>query len=195
MPDRPTIIRGLPAGQEAAAAALYWEAFRGKLAKTLGPDARGQAFFTATVNRDRVIAALDETGTLLGIAAFKINGQGFSSAGLASLWRHYGIGALWRMIPLMMLERDAPADTLQMDGICVAASVRGRGVGQALLTDLFAFARDQGFAKITLDVIDSNPRARALYERLGFQAGATSETGPLGHILGFKQATKMTRRL
>ena len=34
------IIHGLPEGHEAAAAALYWEAFGAKLGKLLGPLAR-----------------------------------------------------------------------------------------------------------------------------------------------------------
>lgn len=193
MPDPVTILRGLPPEHEKAAAELFWESFGGKLGKLMGPDARGIGFFAATINPDRVIAAVDSEGVLLGIAAYKMHGQGFSAGGLRDLFRHYGIGAFWRALPLAMLERDAPKDSLQMDGICVAAKARGRGVGSALLAELFSFAAKQGFAKITLDVIDTNPRARALYQRLGFQAVSIENTGPFRHLLGFRQATKMHR--
>lgn len=181
--------RGLPEGLEPAAAALYWQAFQGKLSRLMGPDARALAFFTQTLNRDAMIAATED-GVLLGIAAFK-QGQGFSKAGLGDLFAHYGIGALWRLGPLALLERDAPEGVLQMDGICVAEAARGKGVGSALFAELFAMAAEQGYHAVTLDVIDSNPRAKALYERLGFVDQGTHSAWPLRRLLGIQSATRM----
>ncbi len=185
-----TLSHGLPSGMEAAAAKLYWQAFGGKLGKILGPAERGERFFCDTINRASIIAATQD-GVLLGIAAFQSEGKGFSRAGLRDLFRHYGIGALWRLIPLALLERSAPADTLQMDGICVDAAARGTGVGSALFDALFAYARERHYRYITLDVIDTNPRARALYERLGFTATGTESTAFLKPLLGFSHATRM----
>lgn len=186
------IVEGLPKGLEAQAADLYWQAFGEKLGKLMGPGTRARAFFADTLHPASVIAACDGE-VLLGIAAFKSKGKGFSDAGMGDLWRHYGVGSLWRVVPLAMLERTSPDTCLQMDGICVDADARGRGVGSALFDALFAMAKREGFAEITLDVIDRNHRARALYERLGFVAGETSATGPLRHLLGFDHATKMVR--
>lgn len=47
---------------------------------------------------------------------------------------------------------------------------RGFGVGAALISAAAAWARDRGVELIALSVLDSNPRARLLYERLGFTA-------------------------
>jgi len=80
-----------------------------------------------------------------------------------------------------------------MDGIFVAPAARGHGVGTALLDATIAEARTRGYAEVRLDVIDSNPRARALYERVGFVAKDTQQLGPLRHIFGFKSATTMVR--
>ncbi|SEW30283.1 Acetyltransferase (GNAT) family protein [Aliiroseovarius sediminilitoris] len=190
-----TLHSRLPDGLEPAAAALYWEAFGEKLGKLLGPDDKARRFFADTVNPDAVIAATDDAGNLLGIAAHKAGSQGFSTATTTDLFQHYGLGALWRLIPLAMLERDAPKDTLQMDGICVAGAARGQGVGSALFDAMFTFARHQGFKRVTLDVIDTNPRAKALYERLGFVATGREMTGPLRPLLGFNSATKMVLTL
>jgi ribosomal protein S18 acetylase RimI-like enzyme len=184
----------LPSGMENAAAKLYWEAFGEKLGTLLGPAHRGERFFCETINPPSVIAATQD-GELLGIVAFKSSGKGFSDAGLRDLFRHYGIGAFWRLIPLAMLERSSADDTLQMDGICVSASARGKGVGSALFDALFAYARKRDYSYITLDVIDTNPRAKALYERLGFEATKTEGTSVLKPILGFSYATKMRRAL
>ncbi|MEO0632595.1 MAG: GNAT family N-acetyltransferase [Pseudomonadota bacterium] len=188
------IHRGLPNGFEAAAAALYWQAFEGKLNRLMGPADRARAFFTETINPAAVIAAT-EGGTLLGVAAFKHGPDGFSTGGMGALWRHYGPGSLWRVVPLALLERTAPVGVLQMDGICVAAAARSRGVGTALLNGLFDHAREAGFVALTLDVIDSNPRARALYERIGFEPRGQHSAWPMRRLLGFDHATRMVKTL
>ena len=179
---------------EAAAAALYWEAFGAKLDKLLGPAERAEGFFAETINHSSILAAV-EGGTLLGIAAFKDGEVGFSSAALRDMLRHYGLGALWKVIPLSMLERNAPEATLQMDGICVSAAARGKGVGSALLKALYAHGKAEGYSFVTLDVIDTNPRARALYEAQGFVAISVESTSIMRPLLGFSAATKMRRPL
>ena len=190
-----TIVHGLPAGHEHAAAKLYWEAFGQKLGKLLGPADRGTHFFAATVNSPSIFAAIGTDDTLLGVSAVQLNGKGFTDAGLSDLFKHYGIGALWRMVPLAMLERTPPTDTLQMDGICVSAAARGMGVGTALLDAVFQCARDNDLSKVTLDVINTNPRAKALYERKGFVAVSEETTSILKPLLGFDSATSMVKKV
>ena len=188
------IIHGLPTGLEHEAASLYWQAFGEKLGKLLGPTERGTAFFAESINHKAVLAAM-EGDRLLGIAAFKAGGPGFSHAGTSDLFRHYGLGALWRLAPLAMLERNAPEGILQMDGICVSADARGKGIGTALLDALFDYAKTHGFHGVTLDVVDKNPRAKALYENLGFKATEIEHTSILRPLLGFASATKMVKPL
>lgn len=186
---------GLPRGHEKAAAGLYWEAFGAKLGKLLGPAERGTGFFEDTINPEAMLAAMDGD-TLLGIAAFKRGEHGFSRGGLRALIKHYGVlGTLWRVVPLVMLERKAPKDVLQMDGICVSAAARGTGVGSALFQHLFDYAKESGCHSITLDVIDTNPRAKALYERLGFDVVSEEHTSLLKPLLGFSKAERMVRAL
>ncbi|MBU2983111.1 GNAT family N-acetyltransferase [Lentibacter algarum] len=187
------IIHGLPEGMEDAAAALYWQAFGEKFGKLLGPDARALRFFSGSINRKAILAAV-EGDTLLGIAAFQVDNKGFSTAGAGEVFKHYGLGALWRLPLLALLEREPPEGTLQMDGICVGDAARGKGVGTALLEALFARAKSDGFSHITLDVIDTNPRAKALYERLGFEAVSQESTSFMRLFLGFSKATRMSKR-
>ena len=187
------IIHGLPKGYEQAAAKLYWEAFGAKLRILMGPATRAEGFFAATLHHNSIIAAVSPENKLLGIAAVKLNGIGFSDANLTTLFRHYGIGTLWKIIPLAMLERTPPKDTLQMDGICVSSAARGMGVGTALLDAVFETARQNNLPKVTLDVIDTNPRAKSLYERRGFVATSEESTSILQPLLGFKSATKMVK--
>lgn len=57
---------------------------------------------------------------------------------------------------------------LNIHDLTVHPDARGRGVGRALITAAAAAIRRRGGVRVTLEVNDANPRARALYESLGF---------------------------
>jgi RimJ/RimL family protein N-acetyltransferase len=53
-------------------------------------------------------------------------------------------------------------------GMGVIASHRGNGLGQRLITETIAAARQGGFSRIQLGVFATNARAVALYRKVGF---------------------------
>jgi ribosomal protein S18 acetylase RimI-like enzyme len=54
----------------------------------------------------------------------------------------------------------------------VAPDYRGRGIGEALIAHLLALGAATGRTRAVLDVSVENPRAQALYTRLGFRVTA-----------------------
>ena len=187
-----TIRHGFDPAHRQAAAALYWQAFKDKLGKVMGPDAHALAFFEATMDADYALSAVDADGRLLGIAGFKTSEGSLSGGTLRDMTRIYGwFGGTWRGLILSTLERDLAPGVLLMDGICVHADARGLGVGTALLDAIKEHARQADLNSVRLDVIDTNPRARALYERRGFEPMGTTHTGVLRHLFGFRSATTM----
>ena len=62
---------------------------------------------------------------------------------------------------------DRPVDGWQI-GIAVEAHARGQGVGQRLLQQAIAFARETGASYVNLFVDPTNTRAIASYRRAGF---------------------------
>ena len=52
--------------------------------------------------------------------------------------------------------------------LAVAEGAEGRGVGSALLSAAETWVRERGWRKLTLNVLETNARARAVYERVGF---------------------------
>lgn len=188
------VAKGIPPGQTETTARLYWEAFGQKLHLILGPDDRAIAFIMAHIDPSHVITARDPTGQVIGLAGFKTPTSAFVTGSLRDLAAHYGwAGALWRAAILRLLERDVENTNFLADGIAVGANARGQGVGTALLDALSAEARRRNYPAVRLDVIDTNPRAQALYTRAGFTPVKTTSIGPLRHIFGFRHSVTMIR--
>ncbi len=57
-----------------------------------------------------------------------------------------------------------------IDEIYIRPSVRGRGIGTEILAALPNALAKAGMKAIHLEVAEDNPRARKLYEKLGFRA-------------------------
>ena len=189
------IADGIPADLTDQAADLYWQAFRDKLRIAMGPQDKALAFVRRVLRPDHAISAT-ANGQLLGVVGYKTLDGALVGGDFGDLRAIYGMfGALWRAGALALLERDVENERFLMDGIFVHEEARGRGVGSALLNAVCDTARTRGYSEIRLDVIDSNPRARALYERRGFHPVATADLGPLRHLFGFKSATTMVRKL
>ena len=53
--------------------------------------------------------------------------------------------------------------------LVVTRQAEGRGVGAVLVRAAEAWARSHGYSRLTLNVLDGNRRARAMYEHLGFR--------------------------
>ena len=158
----------------------------------MGPDTRALAFFTQIISPEFALVARNQAGAVIGVAGFKTAKGALTSGGMRDIAQHYGwLGALWRGPLLALLERDLADEILLMDGICVDASARGFGVGTALLLAIKNHAQSSGLKSVRLDVIDINPRARALYARQGFVAGDTEDIGPLRYLFGFSKSTQM----
>ncbi len=54
--------------------------------------------------------------------------------------------------------------------VVVLPSHRGRGIAARMFAEVETIARERGACKLTLEVLDGNAAARALYQRLGFTA-------------------------
>ena len=191
-----TIFSGLHPHLRPEAARLYWEAFGSKLSRVLGPDAKALAFFERVIRADLCLAALDDTGKLVGLAGYRVPSGSFAGGGWTDLTSIYGpIGGRWRGWLLWALNREVDNDRFLIDGICVARQHRSKGIGSLLLSALYDEAVTRGYSSIRLDVIDANWRARALYEREGFTPTNTEKLGLLRHLFGFAASTTMVRPL
>jgi ribosomal protein S18 acetylase RimI-like enzyme len=96
----------------------------------------------------------------------------FALAGLRQIVAHYGLqrGAqvATRGLRVESVIQPPRRDCCYVAHLGVAADQRSRGVGAALVLHLLDRGRRERCRVAELDVATTNPRARALYERLGF---------------------------
>ena len=186
------VSKGFSPEEAEVVAQLFWQAFRTKLIRVLTSDRRATRFIASVINPDFALVARNQEGAILGLAGFKTQQGGLVGGDLKDLAGIYGWpGALWRGPLLSLLERDVEAGSLLMDGIFVSEVARGQGVGTALLSAIKDQAGQLGLTAVRLDVIDANPRAKALYVRHAFKPVGEEHLGPLRYVFGFKSSTKM----
>lgn len=63
--------------------------------------------------------------------------------------------------------------------LAVREDAEGQGVGRALVHAAESWAQEQGYTLVVLDTGAANPRARAFYQRLGYQEESIRLTKPL----------------
>lgn len=108
-------------------------------------------------------------------------GEALSTDRLAAIWRALGerswvhaFLAYDHMKPVAMaicLEGFSTfqcAPLLNIHDFYVSEDFQGQGVGKALLLQIAEEAKQAGFCKITLEVLENNLPAKALYRSLGF---------------------------
>ncbi|MDM4720374.1 GNAT family N-acetyltransferase [Micromonospora sp. WMMA1363] len=174
-------------------AQLYWEAFGRKLGPALGPPERGRDFLAAHLHRDRAVVALD-AGRVVGVAGYHLAGRALTAGDASDVLTAYGIlRGLPRLVLLALLDRRPADGQLLMDGIAVDPDWRGRGLGSRLLHEVAAVAVAHSCREVRLDVVDTNPGARRLYERHGFVPVRTAGTPYLRQLMGFGAVVTMHR--
>ena len=187
---------GLDKDQFRRAAQLYDEAFGKKFRVAIGSQRDRMALLESTfVGRFAVTAS---AGTeLVGLAGFHTSeGSLTGGIGAKELLSKLGVVRGLRAIAIFSLyERTPKSGELVMDGIAVHKEYRGRGIGSQLLNGIVNHARENGFGTVRLDVIDTNPGARRLYERNGFVPVRIERFGYLRWLLGFAASTTMEFRI
>ncbi len=187
----------LPDEFRASAIRLYFNALKEKLEPILGSDGRAQEVLTSNIASDKCLVAIcDEK--LVGIMGIQTNKGGFMNPGLKTMVKIYGIlGGIVRMGGLAILHHTTSTDELYVDGVAVAYEMRGKGIGSCLFEMLERNASIKGIRTISLEVIDTNPRAMSLYEQLGFVVMKTQTLWPLNLFVKFpfRSATLMTKTI
>ena len=187
---------GLPKDQYHRAARIIYDAFEHKFRYILGPRDKAIDFITSQFNDKFALVALQE-GKIIGIAGARTTEGELIDIKLIPWLRTYHIRTLRGLLialPLLF-ERKQPG-VLELSTLSVTDEARGKGVGSLIINEFIRHGQSKGFHMILLEVIDENIRAKALYERLGFETVKHENVPqPWSFLLGFSGASQMVYQL
>jgi len=186
---------GLLARYRRQVAELYYQAFRQKLRLLLGSPQQGLAILERDLHPEHAIGAL-QGDLVLGVAGLHYAGHHFFHPQVSTFVGEFGwLGGLCRLVPLRLFLVPRRQGVLYVDALAVRPGLRGQGIGTHLLQAVFAFAREKGFASVWLEVVNTNPDARRLYERMGF-VPVKRRWYPLArYAAGFSTITTMVKEM
>jgi ribosomal protein S18 acetylase RimI-like enzyme len=97
----------------------------------------------------------------------------FTLAAARQIFAHYGLhhapGVIARGLKVERVIPPPSRGVHYLAHLGVSPMLRGQGMGRALIDELIRQGVQGGCNRMVLDVAVSNPRAQALYERLGFE--------------------------
>ena len=186
------VQRGFPECYRSNAASLYDEAFGSKFSLAVRSDQKRVSLLEDCFLPEYAIVAMTDN-KLIGIAGFHTP-NGSLTGGVTYSYLVSRLGFLkgnWAALIFSLYERKPASGELLMDGIAVHSNFRGKGIGSKLLDAIARYASENKYDRIRLDVINTNPGARKLYERKGFKAVKTEEFPYLRWLLSFSSSTTM----
>jgi ribosomal protein S18 acetylase RimI-like enzyme len=194
-PESVELRSGMPEEFRREVAEIVYEAFQQKLAPLIGSPEQGIAILEKALDPALAIIAVCQ-GQAVGIAGLQYDGCNFINPQRSEFIRQFGLVSgtlrfvMFKTFALAYFQSD-----MYIDILAVSPAMRGKGVGTLLLDAVFHTARDKGFGSVSLEVVDTNPKARRLYERVGFVAKHTYHYPYLRGISGFSASIKMVKSL
>ena len=185
----------LPERYRRQASEVLYAAFRRKFEPILGTPGHGIAILEQNLEPGLTIVALSQD-QLAGAVGLEYNGHYFFEYQMRAFAHEYGwLSGLLRYALFLPFARHHREGELTVGAIAVRPTMQGKGVGTRLLQAVFEHALANGFGSVCLEVVDTNPAARRLYERLGFRASRTRQYPFLRRAVGFSAATMMIKTI
>ena len=187
---------GVPKNQLVRVAKILYESFEDKFGNIFGDKNKFIIFISSCLRNDRTLVAFKD-GLAVGFAGLEYDGKSFININFTQNLKTFGLGAL-RIAFLggIFLFNRAAENEILLDSLAVSTNERGKGIGSKLIHSVIDHARSHGFYQIRLEVIETNQKARRLYERFGFEEFKIQKVPfPFNKLLGFGSVTEMIYRL
>lgn len=138
-------------------------------------------------------------GKVVGFAGLETGDGFFMALSYRALRQTFGVpGGAWRYAAygiFRLLHGSTPPSSVHIDPLVVSAEARGLGIGTRLLEAVFAWSKEADRRKVLLEVVDTNPLAKKLYERVGFRTFKVQNTRLFSAHAGFTKVLHMEKLL
>ncbi len=146
----------------------------------------GWGHHVVAVHGDQVVGA--------GVCYDGRQARGHTGVALRKILGHYGLGrglgVVRRGLQIERVVRPPRGDLHYIGHLGVARDWRGRGIGRQLVEFLLDEGRARNCPRAALDVSVENPRAQALYERMGFSVTGEMSSdlkSPFGQVVAHRR--------
>lgn len=195
------IMKSISEDQKIAVAKLFYSAFEKKFS-TLWLFAKNEtqavAVLRECINYKKGLYAVSENN-ILGFIGLETGDGLFVNFKFSTLSKVFGFfGATWRFIAYgiyRLLHNSRIEHEVHIDPIVVSSKARGMGVGTQLLNATIDYARSIKRKGVFLEVVDTNPQAQKLYERVGFVVVDVEDTSLFTSDSGFSKVIHMKKML
>ena len=96
----------------------------------------------------------------------------YTMAAIKQIFGYYGfykgVGVLVRGLRFEAIVAPPVKDVVCLHNLAVSLEQRGAGIGAQLIKSFLTQEKERGSAVVSLNVAETNPRAKVLYEKLGF---------------------------
>lgn len=171
---------------------LYNESFGQKFTLAIPDNEKRRELVEKLLNPQFCICAYTEDH-LVGVAGFQDSkGALVRKADIKTLVKTLGtIGGLWAAINLFFYQRQSYPNELLLDGVANDPQCRGQGIGKGLLLQVIAYAQQNKYVQVRLDVPDMSEKARSLYMKFGFKVHSQSRFPMLRQLLFLHSHTRL----
>jgi len=181
--------------QRIRAIEILYYAFEQKIRALIKSREKALAIYDMALrNRHVFYAFLD--GNVAGLIGLQYGNENFLEFKYRDLRKYFNpLQSYFIYIIYKLTSPKIKNDVLRIDSIAVDKSFRSLGIGTQLINKVFEFARTKGFKEVVLEVINTNPRAKALYERIGFKKTKIVRYYFLTRSAGFSSEYIMSHKL
>ncbi len=147
---------------------IFYEAFERKIKPLIKSKEAACGIYKKSINPDRVIYAFSDD-EVVGIAGLHYDGKNFMN-GRYSYYRQYfsPFKSFFIYNINKWMSPKIKKDELRIDTLAVKNTRRSLGIGSMLMQEVFSLAKSKGFNEVILEVVNTNPEAKRLYEKTGF---------------------------
>lgn len=183
---------GIPKNKQIDIANILYENFQDKSKMFFGNKKKAITLIASTLENDRIFVAVKDK-EVVGYAGLQCQKKSFSNPTLTKIVTIYGL-LTFRTLPFLIVSlfNRPKYYQLHLESLAVTKKEQGKGIGTRLLNATINYAKENNFSQIKLEVIQTNPKAKELYQKLGFKTSKITQIPyPFSYIMGFNSFEEM----
>ena len=147
---------------------IFLSGFEEKFAYIIKDNKNSYEIYSLLLTNENFIY-IEDKGELLGILTYSIKEKSEQRIHLRQIIKLMGIRKGIKVAcKLSVFIHKVQKEELYIDYIAVNQNSRGKGIGTKLLHKALEIANEYNKQSVSLQVINTNPRAKKLYESMGF---------------------------